>query len=32
MTYCLGISTNDGFVAASDSRSNAGADQVNTCR
>ncbi len=32
MTYCLGISTKEGFVAASDSRSNAGADQVNICR
>ena len=32
MTYCLGITTNDGFVVASDSRSNAGYDQVNVCR
>jgi putative proteasome-type protease len=32
MTYCLGITTRDGFVVASDSRSNAGYDQVNTCR
>lgn len=32
MTYCLGITTKDGFVVASDSRSNAGYDQVNTCR
>src|SRR3954452_9241593 len=32
MTYCLGITTKDGFVAASDSRSNAGYDQVNVCR
>jgi putative proteasome-type protease len=32
MTYCLGIATRHGFVAASDSRSNAGYDQVNVCR
>ncbi|CAN5755805.1 proteasome-type protease [soil metagenome] len=32
MTYCLGIITKDGIVAASDSRSNAGYDQVNTCQ
>jgi putative proteasome-type protease len=32
MTYCLGILTKDGFVVASDSRSNAGYDQVNVCR
>ena len=32
MTYCLGIMTNEGLVMASDSRSNAGYDQVNTCR
>ena len=32
MTYCLGISTNEGLVLASDSRTNAGFDQVNTCR
>lgn len=32
MTYCLGIKTRDGLVMASDSRSNAGYDQVNTCR
>ncbi len=32
MTYCLGITTKDGFVAASDSRTNAGYDQVNVCR
>ena len=31
MTYCLGIKTRDGLVMASDSRSNAGFDQVNTC-
>ena len=28
MTYCLGILLNDGLVLASDSRSNAGIDQV----
>ena len=32
MTYCLGIVTSDGLVMASDSRSNAGFDQVNVCR
>jgi putative proteasome-type protease len=32
MTYCLGITTSEGLVLASDSRSNAGADQVNVCR
>lgn len=32
MTYCLGITTREGLVMASDSRSNAGYDQVNTCR
>ena len=32
MTYCVGIITRDGFVMASDSRSNAGLDQVNVCR
>ncbi|MBV9154937.1 MAG: peptidase [Acidobacteriaceae bacterium] len=32
MTYCLGIVTNEGLVMASDSRSNAGFDQVNVCR
>jgi putative proteasome-type protease len=32
VTYCLGIATADGLVMASDSRSNAGFDQVNTCR
>jgi len=32
MTYCLGISTNEGLVLASDSRANAGFDQVNICR
>jgi putative proteasome-type protease len=32
MTYCLGIKTRDGLVLASDSRTNAGYDQVNVCR
>lgn len=32
MTYCVGIKTHQGLVMASDSRSNAGYDQVNTCR
>ena len=32
MTYCLGIMTHQGLVMASDSRTNAGHDQVNTCR
>ena len=32
MTYCLGIMTREGLVLASDSRTNAGFDQVNTCR
>ncbi|MFO0958063.1 MAG: peptidase [Isosphaeraceae bacterium] len=32
MTYCVGIATKDGFVMASDSRTNAGFDQVNICR
>lgn len=32
MTYCVGITTKDGLVMASDSRSNAGYDQVNICR
>lgn len=32
MTYCLGIKTHQGLVMASDSRSNAGSDQVNVCR
>src|SRR5262252_2981806 len=32
MTYCLGIITRQGLVMASDSRSNAGFDQVNVCR
>jgi putative proteasome-type protease len=32
VTYCLGIATQEGLVLASDSRTNAGFDQVNTCR
>jgi putative proteasome-type protease len=32
MTYCLGIMTKAGLVMASDSRTNAGYDQINTCR
>lgn len=32
MTYCLGIKTREGLVLAADSRTNAGLDQVNTCR
>jgi putative proteasome-type protease len=32
MTYCLGIMTQEGLVMASDSRTNAGYDQVNVCR
>ncbi|HEY2385796.1 MAG TPA: peptidase [Candidatus Binatia bacterium] len=32
MTYCLGILTKAGLVMASDSRTNAGYDQVNVCR
>ncbi|MDR3708563.1 MAG: hypothetical protein P4L33_09690 [Capsulimonadaceae bacterium] len=32
MTYCLGIITAQGLVLASDSRTNAGYDQVNICR
>lgn len=32
MTYCLGITTREGLVMASDSRSNAGYDQVNVCQ
>jgi putative proteasome-type protease len=32
MTYCLGIKTREGLVLASDSRSNAGMDQINVCR
>jgi putative proteasome-type protease len=32
MTYCVGIMTRQGLVLASDSRTNAGYDQVNVCR
>jgi putative proteasome-type protease len=32
VTYCLGIMTKEGLVLASDSRTNAGFDQVNVCR
>jgi putative proteasome-type protease len=32
MTYCLGIMTKHGLVMASDSRTNAGHDQVNTTK
>ena len=32
MTYCLGIMTKEGLVMASDSRTNAGSDQVNICQ
>ena len=32
MTYCLGIWTKQGLVMASDSRTNAGHDQVNVAR
>lgn len=32
MTYCLGIATHQGLVLASDSRTNAGMDQINVCR
>src|ERR1700688_1424186 len=32
LTYCLGIMTQEGLVLASDSRTNAGFDQVNVCR
>ncbi len=32
MSYCLGIKTRSGLVMASDSRTNAGYDQVNICR
>ena len=32
MTYCLGITTRQGLVLASDSRSIAGYDDVNVCR
>jgi putative proteasome-type protease len=32
MSYCLGIMTRYGLIMASDSRTNAGYDQVNICR
>jgi len=32
LTYCVGIMTRHGVVFASDSRTNAGYDQVNVCR
>jgi putative proteasome-type protease len=32
MTYCVGIITRQGLVMGSDSRTNAGYDQVNVCR
>ena len=32
MTYCVGIRTREGLVLASDSRTNAGYDQVNVCK
>ncbi len=32
MTYCVAIQVRDGLVLASDSRSNAGGDQVTVCR
>src|ERR1700719_3493695 len=32
VTYCLGIQTRQGIVLASDSRTNAGYDDVNVCR
>src|SRR6267142_3492049 len=32
MTYCLGVVTRQGLVMASDSRTNAGSDQVNVCK
>jgi putative proteasome-type protease len=32
MTYCVGVLLNDGLVLASDSRTNAGVDQVGTFR
>jgi putative proteasome-type protease len=32
MTYCLGIVTKHGLIMASDSRTNAGYDQVNICK
>jgi putative proteasome-type protease len=32
VTYCLGIAVREGLVLASDSRTNAGFDQINVCR
>src|SRR5262249_21110271 len=32
VSYCLGIKTRFGLIMASDSRTNAGLDQVNVCR
>ena len=32
MTYCVALKIDAGMVFASDSRTNAGMDQVNTCR
>ncbi len=32
MTYCVGIMTHEGLIMASDSRTNAGSDQVNIAR
>ena len=32
MTYCVGVKVAAGLVFASDSRTNAGMDQVNICR
>ncbi len=32
MTYCLGLTTKRGLILASDSRTNAGSDQVSVCR
>lgn len=32
MTYCVGIRLNAGLVFLSDSRTNAGVDQISTCR
>jgi putative proteasome-type protease len=31
MTYCVAVSLDNGFVFTSDSRTNAGIDQVSTC-
>ena len=32
MTYCVAMSVDAGMIFASDSRTNAGYDQVNVCR